>query len=78
MQVGSRAPVSKVRFRSLVVHSLAVCSRISVVSLMHIRVPDAITILAHLRAPAPFIKPFGVFYEQCRRIFVLKGAHDDS
>ena len=41
-----------------------------------IRVPDAITILSHLRAPAPFIKLFGVFYERCRRIFVLKGAHD--
>ena len=43
-----------------------------------IRVPDAIAILTHLRAPAPFIKLFGVFYERCRRIFVLKGAHDAS
>ena len=43
-----------------------------------IRVPDAIAILTHLRAPAPFVKLFGVFYERCRRIFVLKGAHDAS
>ena len=65
--------------------SCALNDRVGVVVQQDIRgffdaicVPDAIAILTHLRAPAPFIKLFGAFYKRCRRIFVLKGAHDES